>query len=436
VALAVVIVASVASNALPAAALSAADYGYPYPQAPDCDERTGASCVPDQWGFTQGQCHSWVAFRLNQRNAARLQGGRFDASYRQPAGRHWGGGGAWRDDAQRAGITVDTTPALGAVAWWSANGGHVAYVEAVHADGSIRISEMNADFHNTFDLATLRRGERWPDAFLHIADLDATGAPQPPATPSGQPATRAHRAGYWALDRAGTVYAFGDAAIARGTTRLNGATAIAARRDGTGYWTVDAAGHVRAFGTARTYGSTPRLRAGEHVTTIASTPSGRGYWLFTNVGRSLARGNATFHGDLRRVRLAGGIVASAPTRTGKGYLLVGADGGVFAFGDARFRGSTGGLRLVRPIVGIATAPRGYWLVASDGGIFAFGAPFRGSMAGRPLAAPVQGMVPYGNGYLLVGADGGIFTFSNRPFAGSLGAHPPAQPVVGVTAFAT
>ena len=30
-------------------------YGYPYPNAPDCNEQTGANCPADQWGFTQGQ---------------------------------------------------------------------------------------------------------------------------------------------------------------------------------------------------------------------------------------------------------------------------------------------------------------------------------------------------------------------------------------------
>src|SRR4051812_9781632 len=110
-----------------ASAATAAENGYPYPAAPDCNERTGANCVNDQWGFTQGQCHSWAAYRVNAMNRAELGGRRFDASFRQPSGRHWGGGGAWADDARRAGLRVDGTPAVGAVAWWSANGGHVAY---------------------------------------------------------------------------------------------------------------------------------------------------------------------------------------------------------------------------------------------------------------------------------------------------------------------
>src|SRR5262249_47492647 len=105
-----------------------------------------------------------------------LRGIRFNAKYRQPAGSSWGGGGQWADSARRAGVRVDKKPALGAVAWWSANGGHVAYVEAINADGSLRLSEMNADYHNTFDFARLRRSGRWPDNFLHIADRKTVSA--------------------------------------------------------------------------------------------------------------------------------------------------------------------------------------------------------------------------------------------------------------------
>jgi surface antigen len=417
----VLVLAAGVAFASPAAAATARDYGYPYGNAPDCEERTGANCVNDQWGFTQGQCHSWVAYRLNALNRAQLRGGRFDSTYRQPAGRHWGGGGAWADDALRAGLRVDDVPALGAVAWWSANGGHVAYVEAVNPDGSVRISEMNRDFHNGFDVATLRRGGRWPDRFLHIADRAGAGA------------ITSTDAGYWMVSARGTVYPFGAATNYGSATA---AVAIASRRDGKGYWTVDAAGRVRAFGAATTYASAPTLVPGERVTTIAATPNGRGYWLFSNRGRVFARGDAAFLGDMHAVHLNGPVVASAATPTGRGYYMVGSDGGVFTFGDARFRGSTGAMRLNRPVVGIAPArdQRGYWLVASDGGVFSFGVPFRGSLGNVALQRPVNGVVPYGNGYVMVASDGGVFTFSNRRFLGSLAARPPASPIVGISAF--
>jgi surface antigen len=413
--------AAVVGVARSAAAATAHDYGYPYANAPDCEERTGAHCVNDRWGFTQGQCHSWVAYRLNQLNRTQLRGGRFDSRYRQPAGHHWGGGGAWADDARRAGIRVDTIPALGSVAWWSANGGHVAYVEAVNGDGSIRVSEMNANLHNGFDIATLRRDGRWPDRFLHIADR------------SGSTAITSTPAGYWMLTARGAVYPFG---AARSYGNATSPVALTARRDGQGYWVVDSAGRVRGFGSASTIGGAPALAPGERVTTIAATPNGRGYWLFSNRGRVFPRGDAAFFGDMHATRLNGPVVAAAVTPSGRGYSMVGSDGGVFTFGDARFRGSTGRLRLAAPVVGIAPARngRGYWLVASDGGVFAFGAPFRGSLGHLALHRPVNGVVPFGNGYLMVASDGGVFTFSDEPFLGSLAADPPGAPVVAITAF--
>ncbi|MDQ1519178.1 MAG: hypothetical protein QOI55_251, partial [Actinomycetota bacterium] len=412
----------------------ATDRGYPYPSAPDCDERTGANCANDRWGFTQGQCHSWVAYRLNQLNAGQLRGGSFDAGYRQPSGQRWGGAGHWAIDAQRAGITVDDHPALGSIAWWSADGGHVAYVEAVNADGSVRISEMNFDFHNGFDLATLRRGGRWPEEFIHIADRRAP-APAPAPTPGTTGHTSVGGAGYWMLAADGRVYGFGNAASFGNAG--NPAVAMAARRDGRGYWVTNARGTVWHFGGAVDHGGRPTLSPGEAVSAMSATRSGDGYWLFTNLGRAFAYGDAHHFGDMRGTRLFGPVIASAATATGRGYYMVGADGGVFTFGDARFRGSTGAMRLDRPIVGIAPTPdhRGYWLTAADGGVFAFGAPFRGSMAGVHLRQPVEGLVAYGNGYLMVASDGGVFDFSNKPFLGSLGATTLRSAIVGITAHA-
>jgi hypothetical protein len=246
----------------------------------------------------------------------------------------------------------------------------------------------------------------------------------------------AGQSGYWLLDAAGRVGAFGGADGFAGG--VSGAVALAPRRDGTGYWVAGRAGDVHAYGTARYLGGSPPLPAGESVSTIAATATGRGYWLFTDRGRVFAFGDAKWYGDMSGTRLTGAVVASAATGSGRGDYMVGSDGGVFTFGDARFRGSTGALRLAAPIVGIAAAGngRGYWLVASDGGVFAFGAPFRGSMGAVRLAQPVTAIAPYGNGYLLAAADGGIFEFSDRPFHGSLANRVRLAPVVGLAAFTT
>ena len=152
-------------------------YAYGFPEAPDCNEATlGSSCVGDDRGFFQGQCTSWVAHRLSQRN-----GISFSNWY---AGRHWGDAVDWKNVAKSMAIKPDLTPSTGAVAWFKR--GHVAYVEQVNYDGSIVLSEMNFDGANGFRFVTVSRASGyWPDKFLHLADVvpyDAT-APSAPGRP-------------------------------------------------------------------------------------------------------------------------------------------------------------------------------------------------------------------------------------------------------------
>jgi surface antigen len=162
-----------------------AEHGYPWPAAPDCDESdvgTGG-CVNDGLGFFQGQCTSWVAHRLGQRN-----GIAFSNWY---LGVHWGNASEWAKVARGQGFKPDRVPAEGAVGWYAR--GHVSYVESVNPDGSIVISEMNTDGHNGFHLTTVAPGGAgWPDRFLHLADVvpvDHT----PPARPGDLAAVPAER---------------------------------------------------------------------------------------------------------------------------------------------------------------------------------------------------------------------------------------------------
>ena len=100
-----------------------ARYRYPYPSAPDCDEQRNLACARDMWSMLQGQCTSWVAFRVNQ---------------------------------------VSRMPHAE---------GHVAYVERVETATEIVISEMNYDGDNGFRVVTVHLGyPGWPTAFIHIAD--------------------------------------------------------------------------------------------------------------------------------------------------------------------------------------------------------------------------------------------------------------------------
>jgi surface antigen len=139
-------------------------YGYPYPHPPACTH--GGACVADKWAFYRGQCTSWVAYRLNQRN-----GIAFSNSYGGQG--RWGDAVRWGPKAKKLGITVNTTPAAGAVAWYSATkaapDGHVAYVEKVNSKTSFVMSEMNYDADNGFWVHTItQQTGDWPTEFIHF----------------------------------------------------------------------------------------------------------------------------------------------------------------------------------------------------------------------------------------------------------------------------
>ena len=150
-------------------------YGYPYPAAGDCNEATlGGGCMGDSRGFLQGQCTSWVAFRLAARN-----GFSFSNWY---AGRHWGNASEWGKVAKNIGHKPDKTPAIGSIGWYRR--GHVSYVEDVYSDGSVLVSEMNTDGHNGFHFTVASPGmHSYPDKFIHLDDVvpvDTT----PPTAPT------------------------------------------------------------------------------------------------------------------------------------------------------------------------------------------------------------------------------------------------------------
>jgi surface antigen len=134
-------------------------YGYPYPDPPACTH--GGACVADNLFFYQGQCTSWVAYRLSELNMTSFTdyfGGRG----------LWGDAVSWGRHARKLGITVNSVPATGSVAWYRS--GHVAYVEKVNSPTSVVISEMNYDADNGFRVTTITTSSGWPTGFIHIAD--------------------------------------------------------------------------------------------------------------------------------------------------------------------------------------------------------------------------------------------------------------------------
>lgn len=87
--------------------------------------------------YPWGQCTWWAYIRRHQLDL--------------PVGSFFGNGWQWASSAASLGYTVDNTPTVGAVIVFSpgqagANAyyGHVGIVEQVHDDGSITISESNA----------------------------------------------------------------------------------------------------------------------------------------------------------------------------------------------------------------------------------------------------------------------------------------------------
>ena len=120
----------------------------------------------DRWGFNERQCTSFVAWRLA------LHGRILDNG-----AQGWGNALNWDDTARRLGVTVTTTPSVGAVAQWgagessayysrgssSADGrfaasgfGHVAWVRSVYADGSVLVEQYNLGGDRSYSVMHVR----------------------------------------------------------------------------------------------------------------------------------------------------------------------------------------------------------------------------------------------------------------------------------------
>lgn len=93
----------------------------------------------DSWGMYNRECVSYTAWKVYE------------------SGRHmpyWGGRGnanQWDDDAIHDGIPVDSRPRAGDVAIKNSYPyGHAMYVESVNSNGTINISQYNADYQGHF----------------------------------------------------------------------------------------------------------------------------------------------------------------------------------------------------------------------------------------------------------------------------------------------
>lgn len=71
-----------------------------------------------------------------------------------------GDAGWWYDNAKAQGYAVGQTPKVGAImVTWESYLGHVSYVEAVNADGSWTVSEMNYVAFDVIDWRTIKPGQ-------------------------------------------------------------------------------------------------------------------------------------------------------------------------------------------------------------------------------------------------------------------------------------
>lgn len=132
--------------------------GYENTAQGNSNDGTLADCDVDQWLFCRRNCTSYVAYRLNRAGIG------FTNYYKD---QRWGHARNWDDVARRVGIPTGTTPRVGAVAYWNqpygGGYGHVAWVEGVNADGSVRTSNWNGLTEKPY-----RRSSARPHGYIYF----------------------------------------------------------------------------------------------------------------------------------------------------------------------------------------------------------------------------------------------------------------------------
>jgi surface antigen len=124
----------------------------------------------DGRGYPNRECTSFVAWRLANSNHVG-----FTNWY---LGRNWGNASTWGAAAKATNVTVNMTPAIGAVAWFDAwvggarDFGHVAWVAEV-GNGTVTIEEYNYGTPGgMYHSRTIATGS--VSGYIHVKDLDGT----------------------------------------------------------------------------------------------------------------------------------------------------------------------------------------------------------------------------------------------------------------------
>ena len=111
----------------------------------------------DKWRMYSRQCTSFAAFRLSGVNGFEI-----------PAA--YGNANEWGYRARREGYRVDTTPAIGSIAWSTAGiYGHVAWVSNVIGD-EIEIEEYNYGIRESYNKRVVKANTM--TGFIHFKDLE------------------------------------------------------------------------------------------------------------------------------------------------------------------------------------------------------------------------------------------------------------------------
>jgi len=143
-------------QATPARAWTYAD-DYPY------RTQTNPSAA-DKWGFTQRQCVSYAAFRINRTGHTFT-----NKTVKNGRTYYWGNAKDWDNTAVALAKTVSRTPKVGAIAQWNAYEssayypkgggtgtikagayGHVAVVAKVYAYGKVLIRQYNMSGNRSY----------------------------------------------------------------------------------------------------------------------------------------------------------------------------------------------------------------------------------------------------------------------------------------------
>jgi surface antigen len=115
--------------------------------------------------YTGTNCTNYIAYRLITTDGL-------------PNKRPAPGVGNARDWGTAMASVTNSTPAVGAVAWWGRTGNHVAYIEKVVSPTEIWVSESN--WSGAFDWRKITKsGSGWPDGIIHFTSPKLVNSASP-----------------------------------------------------------------------------------------------------------------------------------------------------------------------------------------------------------------------------------------------------------------